>query len=247
MMSVKKLQVIGHRGLPSLYPENTIPSFVAAAQLGVDAIEFDVHPTRDGQLVVTHDATLERCSNGHGRVRDMSLAELRELDFGSWKNSAFADTRIPTLEEAIEAILAVRSDMFLLVELKDTSEDVALQVLDYLRRRELLSQVMALSFHTRLMKLYRELEPTLPLQGFPDRYLKEPLPDAYDIINKTCIWTHEITAEEVAFFHARDIAVDVCPVDNAEALDKVLPCGMDSITTNAANVILPILKQRGLR
>ncbi|NMA45031.1 MAG: hypothetical protein GX945_00565 [Lentisphaerae bacterium] len=246
-MSEKKLQVIGHRGLPSQYPENTIPSFVAAAELGVDAIEFDVHPTRDGRLVLTHDATLERCSNGHGRVRDLSLAELRELDFGGWKSSSFAGTRIPTLEEAVEAILAVRPDMFLLVELKDANEDFALQVLDYLRRRELLSQALALSFHTRLMKLYREQEPTLPLQGFPDRYVKEPLPDAYDIINKTCIWTREITAEEVAFFHARGIAVDVCPVDNAEALDKVLPCGVDSITTNAANVMLPILRERGLR
>ncbi|MDD4538632.1 MAG: glycerophosphodiester phosphodiesterase family protein [Lentisphaeria bacterium] len=246
-MSVKKLQVIGHRGLPSLYPENTIPSFVAAAELGVDAIEFDVHPTRDGQLVLTHDDTLARCSNGHGRVCDMTLAELRELDFGSWKNPAFAGTRIPTLAEAIEAILAVRSDMFLLVELKEAGEEYSLMVLDYLRRRGVMSQVLVLSFHTRLMKLYRELEPSLPLQGFPDRYVKEPLPDAYDIINKTCIWTREITAEEVAFFHARGIAVDVCPVDNAAALDKVLPCGVDSITTNAADVILPILKERGLR
>jgi glycerophosphoryl diester phosphodiesterase len=177
----------------------------------------------------------------------MTLAELRELDFGSWKSPAFAGTRIPILEEAVEAILAVRPEMFLLVELKESGEDYALQVLDYLRRRGLLSQILALSFHTRLMKLYRDLEPSLLLQGFPDRYVKEPLPDAYDIINKTCIWTREITAEEVASFHARGIAVDVCPVDHAAALDKVLPCGVDSITTNAADVLLPILKERGLR
>jgi glycerophosphoryl diester phosphodiesterase len=246
-MSSAPLQLIGHRGLPSLYPENTIPSFVAAAALGVDAIEFDVHCSRDGQLVVTHDATVDRCSNGHGNVKDMSLAELRELDFGGWKGAKFAGTRIATLSEVVEAILAQRPDMFLLVELKSPCEDCARRILDYLRQRDLLSQVMPLSFHTRLMALYRELEADLPLQGFPDRYVKEVLPNAYQIINKTCIWTREITAEEVAFFHARGIAVDACLVDDEAALDKVLACKVDSITSNAAHVMLPILEARGLR
>ena len=75
-------KVVGHRGMPSRYPENTLPSFKAAIEAGVDAIEFDVHPTCDGRLVVTHDDTLERCSNGSGPVHDRTLAELRKLDFG---------------------------------------------------------------------------------------------------------------------------------------------------------------------
>lgn len=239
--------VIGHRGLPSLYPENTIASFEGAARLAVDAIEFDVHPTRDGQLVITHDDTVDRCSNGHGKVCELTLAELRQLDFGAWKGPAFAGTRIPTLDEALDAIFAVQPGMCLLVELKEADEGCALQVLQTLRRRQILPQVLALSFYDRLMELYRREEPSLLLQGFPHRYVKEPMANSYDIINKTCIWTREISAEEVAFFHGLGIAVDAYAVDNEVALDKVLACGVDSVTTNAADVVLPLVQERGLR
>ena len=91
---VRSFQVVAHRGCRSLYPENTLEGFRKAISLGVDAVEFDVHPTRDGKLVITHDDTLERCSNGTGMVHDHTLAELKALDFGSWKGHLTAGFRI---------------------------------------------------------------------------------------------------------------------------------------------------------
>jgi len=90
-----------HRGAMSKHPENTLPAFDEALRLGVHMIEFDVQLTRDGILVLMHDATVDRTTNGEGKVSGMTFAELRQLDAGTWMNSRFAGTRIPTFEEAL--------------------------------------------------------------------------------------------------------------------------------------------------
>src|SRR4030042_4999738 len=102
-------KIMGHRGASFYEPENTLRSFRRALQMGVAAVELDVHRTRDGRLAVIHDATLERTTNGRGRVRDFTLAELQQLDAGQGE-------RIPSLEEALDL---VRGRALLLVELKD--------------------------------------------------------------------------------------------------------------------------------
>ena len=104
-----------------------------------------------------------------------------------------------------------------------------------------------LSFHSRQLKLLRELEPGIRLQGFPHRYLKIPCPELYDFIDKVCIWNHEASAAEVEEFHKRGIEVDVYPVDDELQLEKVLALDIDSITTNAAHTMIPLLEKRGLR
>jgi len=243
----KNFQVIGHRGIAASYPENTLISFEKAVEAGVDAIEFDVHTTRDGQLVITHDHTVERCSNGTGQVHDFTFEEIRKLDFGAWKGPEFAGARIPTLDETLDAIFAKRPDMYLLIELKEDDESCARQVLETMRKREILDHALVLSFHPAMLKLLHRLEPKIVLQGFPDRYVKNPPPDSYSYFNKTCIWTSEVSAEEIQFFHRRNIAVDLYPVDNAATLEKVMPLDIDSITTNAADVIMPLLRQKGFR
>jgi len=91
----------GHRGNPDEFPENTLASFRSAIDLGVDVIECDVHLTADGQPVVIHDHLLDRTTSGRGLVRDLTLAEIKQLDAGSWKSAAFRDERVPTLAEAV--------------------------------------------------------------------------------------------------------------------------------------------------
>ena len=99
--SKNNIYVAAHRGWSEKYPENTMLAFRAAAELGVDQIELDVRCTADGELVVIHDATVDRTTNGHGAVADMTLSELRALDAGSWKGEEFAGANIPTLDEFI--------------------------------------------------------------------------------------------------------------------------------------------------
>ena len=90
-----------HRGAMSTHPENTIPAFEEAIRLGAQMIEFDVQLTKDGALVLMHDATVDRTTNGKGKAADLTLAELKALDAGSKMDAKFTGTRIPTFEEAL--------------------------------------------------------------------------------------------------------------------------------------------------
>ena len=97
--SSKNIYVAGHRGWPAKYPENTMESFRAAEQLGVDQIELDVRITKDGELVIIHDAMVDRTTNGTGFVCEKTLAELKSLDAGSHKGEEFKDCKIQLLRK----------------------------------------------------------------------------------------------------------------------------------------------------
>ncbi len=93
--------ICAHRGAMDTHPENTVAAFREAVRLGVHMIEFDVRLTKDGKLVILHDKTVDRTTNGHGAVKDKTLEEIKKLDAGSWKSAIFKDERIPTLREAL--------------------------------------------------------------------------------------------------------------------------------------------------
>lgn len=97
--------VIGHRGFPAQYPENTMVSFDAAIRAGVGMIELDVTLSRDSELVVIHDDTLDRTTNGAGAVDNQTLSELRKLDAGGWFHEKFAGEKIPTLDEVLDSLV----------------------------------------------------------------------------------------------------------------------------------------------
>ncbi len=125
---------IGHRGARGYEPENTIRSFEKALSLGVDAIEFDIRASKDGEIVVIHDATLDRTTNGVGFVRNHTLAELRELNVGQ-------SERIPTLAEVLEKF---GKRTIINIEIKETG--LAKQVLDLVRKYELADSVIVSAF-----------------------------------------------------------------------------------------------------
>ncbi|MEH0669266.1 glycerophosphodiester phosphodiesterase family protein [Vibrio owensii] len=121
--------LIGHRGVAGKFPENTKVSVQAAIDLGLNWVEVDVQPTKDNVLVVCHDHTVNRCSNGKGRVDQMTLSELKTLDFGRWFSDAFANESIMTLSELLE--LAAENDLNLNIEVKvdhHSANDVAQMV-----------------------------------------------------------------------------------------------------------------------
>lgn len=96
--------LIAHRGASAVAPENTLPAVAAARQAGVAWVELDLRLSADGQVMVIHDATVERTTDGHGRVAGQSAADLARLDAGAWFDSRFAGTRIPTLADMAAAL-----------------------------------------------------------------------------------------------------------------------------------------------
>ncbi len=241
-------RVIGHRGVPSQFPENTLGSFRRALELGVDAIELDIRLTKDRRLVVTHDETVDRCSNGSGFVRDFSFGEIRKLDFGSWKGAQFAGTCIPTFEEALDLIFSLAStDFELLIELKENDDQCTEAICRELKHRGVDNRCTVLSFHANQLEHAHRILPELRLQGFRSHDFKTSAPEIEAQLTRICIWREQLTHEEIKQAHAGGIEVDTVPVDNAEQLDRILPFDLDTVTTNAADVLLPLLRERGLR
>lgn len=163
-------KLIGHRGAPKKAPENTLASFQCAFEEGLSWIEFDVQLTKDGQLVIFHDETLERTSNGQGLLKDHTLAELKQLDVGSWFAPEFKNERMPTL---IEAILHLkRWNILPIIEIKcreyqnpvltqKTAYAVADCLTRYWRHTPLLPMVSSFDHHALLHYRARLKKPAL--------------------------------------------------------------------------------------
>lgn len=115
------MKILGHRGASGTCPENTIVAFKKAFEYGANGLEFDVQQTKDGELVVFHDWTLERTTNGKGNLKDYTLKELKELDAGSWLSSEFTNEKIPTLKEVFDII---PKDKYINIEIKEENSNL---------------------------------------------------------------------------------------------------------------------------
>lgn len=110
--------IIAHRGSAGTHPENTLPAFMEAVRSGADGIELDVHLTSDQQLVVIHDESVDRTTDGKGLIRELTLAQIKELDAGSWFDKKYQATKISTLQEVLNLLLQMRFRGFLCIEIK---------------------------------------------------------------------------------------------------------------------------------
>lgn len=111
-------EIVAHRGSRINRPENTLAAFEEAIRVGADGIELDVHLSKDGEIVVIHDETVDRTTNGVGLVKDMTVAELKELDAGIWFDTEYAGQKIPTLREVFELLMERQYKGVLNIELK---------------------------------------------------------------------------------------------------------------------------------
>ena len=111
-------KIFAHRGSKGTHPENTLASFKEAVRVGSDGIELDVHLTKDGHLVVIHDETVDRTTNATGEIRNLTLAEIKELDAGSWFHNKYAGEKIPTLAEVLLLLTELGFNGQLNIELK---------------------------------------------------------------------------------------------------------------------------------
>ena len=153
--------IIAHRGDLSTAPENTLPAFQRAWAAGADGVELDVRATRDGQLVVFHDRTLERTSNGRGPVGNFTLEEIRSLDVGSWFGPAFKGETAPTLDEVFESL---PHDFLINVEMKvifNGMKQIAYLVAQTITRHARWASTLVASFNPLALYHLRRLEPRI--------------------------------------------------------------------------------------
>jgi glycerophosphoryl diester phosphodiesterase len=154
--------VIAHRGANSVAPENTISAFSAARERGADGIEMDVKLTADGQVVVMHDQTVDRTTDGHGLLRNFRLADLRCLDAGSWFDRSFARERVPTLEEVFTNF---KDSILYDIELTNYAtpfDNLLKKVLALIQKYNLNQQVVVSSFFPTNISQFHNLAPSIP-------------------------------------------------------------------------------------
>jgi glycerophosphoryl diester phosphodiesterase len=200
--------VIGHRGASGYAPENTMVSFERALALRVDAIELDIHPTSDGKLVVIHDPTLDRTTNGHGLVRAHTYAQIQALDAGSWFDPSFANERVPLLDEVLDW---ARGRTKVVIEIKQgpifypNVETLLLAVLD---RTQMRSEVLVISFDHYSVRRVKELAPDMVTGVLYAARTINPVMLARDAAADALLpyWAL-LTEEEVAAAHAADLLV----------------------------------------
>ncbi|MBA3848502.1 MAG: hypothetical protein C0502_00720 [Opitutus sp.] len=255
--------VIAHRGYSGAAPENTLPSFSAALLAGADLVELDYRPTRDGALVVIHDATADRTTDARTRwggarhrVADRTLAELRTLDAGRWFDARFAGAVLPDLGEALDLIAPAA------LPLIEHKAGDARTCVEFLRGRRLLNRVVVQSYDWSYLRDFHALAPEqvlgalgpvehgdgLPPTG-PDKLLGPAQLERLAAAGASiAVWNHaNLGPDSVRAAHARGLRVWVYTVDDVATALRLLDLGVDGIITNHPPLLWKALALRAAR
>ena len=217
----------GHRGAAKLEPENTLLSIQKAIDIGVDQIEIDVHLTSDQHLVVIHDTTVDRTTDGQGVIADFTLAEVKQLDAGKGE-------RIPTLQEVLDL---VRGKVILQIELK--GPNTAAPVIQTVKQNGMESEVLLTSFvHERLHEA-RQLNPNLRLGALWANPPPDACEQAIDMGAEAIHIQHlNIDPELVQKAHANGLKIRAWNPDTVEEIQRVINLGVDAIGSNRPDLLI---------
>jgi glycerophosphoryl diester phosphodiesterase len=238
------LLVFGHRGAKAIAPENTLVAFQVACDAGADGIEFDVQLSSDGVAVVIHDASVERTTNGAGRVADLSLEQLRTLDAGSWFDAAYAKQRIPTLEQVLETFAG---KLLFNIELKADVTDadaLAHAVARALTRHSDTDSVIVSSFNPlALVSMQREY-PNVPIGFLFDEVDHDVTQWALANLDLFAVHPHEslVDAAFMSMALARGWMVNTWTVNEPDRSRQLRDLGISILISDAPYRILSSLR-----
>jgi glycerophosphoryl diester phosphodiesterase len=239
-MIASKFLVIAHRGASSYAPENTLAAFDLALDMGVAHIELDVHCTGDGHLVVIHDDTVDRTTNGSGPVASQTLAALRGLDAGAWFGAQFTGEHIPTFEEVLTRY---KGRLHIHTELKGRTARLAQRTADMVRACGMVEQVTMTSFHKPWLEEIRACAPELPTGWLVGEVSAAVLTQAQELgLTQLCPWAPVVTPELVRRVHAAGFVVRAWGVANEALMRRVVDAGADGMTVNFPDKLLAYLR-----
>jgi len=226
---------IAHRGLSARCPENTLAAFNGAIDAGAHMIELDVCLSKDRHLVVIHDETVDRTTNGAGAVKALTLDQLGRLDAGSWFDPRFNKERLPTLAQVLDA---VKGHLMVNIEIKPEAfepdgptDAVERQVLSLVREKNMLDEVLVSSFEWLMLENIRKLESGIALGLLSDVPADERLRHWYQRINAFS-WHPDfrvLTQQQVESLHALGARVFPYAVDGRIDSRGMLAMGVDGL------------------
>lgn len=234
--------IIGHRGASAIAPENTLAAFNLAVDLQADAVELDVKLTKDRVPVVMHDPTVDRTTDGHGKVSELTLADLKKLDAGMKKAPKFAGERIPTLAEVFEAVAAARS-VWINVELTNyTTRGDGLEavVVALIQKMNLQRRVLLSSFNPFAIRNVKRLDPSLPVAQLTAWKMPIYLRDAWLAPFVRHEARHpdyvQLKQKGVAHYKRRGYRVNVWTTNDPADLRDFARQGVDGLITDVPDV-----------
>ncbi|HLN62255.1 MAG TPA: glycerophosphodiester phosphodiesterase [Symbiobacteriaceae bacterium] len=260
--------VLAHQGASGHAPSNTLESFRLGMEMGADVIETDVHMTRDGIIVTSHDESIDRLTNGHGLIKEMTLAELRQFDFGYGFTPDGGKTypyrgkgvSIPTLEEVFKTFPGVPVN----IELKQEEPVIESKVWDLIRQYQMEDKVLINSFHSGPMERWREIAGERAAQGatksdmygfvafylpYLDR-LYQPKVDALQLPvsqNVGPFTIHFDTERMIKTAHRMGLRVHYWTINDEETMRHLVQIGADGIISDYPDRVVKVLKEEGLR
>lgn len=236
LTSLPQPMIFAHRGASAHAPENTLPAFELAVAQSTDAIELDVKLSADGQVVVVHDATVDRTTDGQGRVRDLSLAQLKSLDAGSFFSQQYRGTKIPTLEEVFEA-LGRRT--FINVELTNYTtprDQLVEKVCGLVSRFGLQKRVLFSSFFASNLSKARACLPDVPrgllaFHGLLGAWARS-FGFAFGRYQALHPYLEDVTPQQVQRVHRLQRRIHVWTVNAADDMRRLFQWHVDAIFTD---------------
>ncbi len=244
-------QIFAHRGARRAAPENTLPAFARALEMGVDGIELDVHRSKDGRLVVLHDYALDGTTDATGLVTERTAAELAQVDAGSHFAPEFAGTPVPTLDQVLDL---VGSRCRINVEVKSESlagGDAVEPLVERIRARNLYDQVIVSSFNPITLVKLRWHEPRIALGLLLDEELPPHLRFAWftPILQPQAIHPEQRMVDErfMEWARARGCAVNVWTVNEVEEARRLAALGVDALITDVPDLLMEAGARDALR
>ena len=224
------VQVVGHRGAAGLVPENTLKGFNLAIELGVSYVECDVHLTRDGHLVVMHDATVDRTTNGSGAIASLDFAAIRELDAGDGE-------RTPALDEVLQS---VHGRVTLLCELKgEAVEDAAV---DAVVARDMASEVVFTSFHMDRLAKVKQRGGHLQIGAIFKNPSDDDIAHALDLgVVSISIHYKYLNLHMIEQVHGAGVLLRAWNPDTLREQKAMIALGVTCISTNRPDILLDYL------
>ena len=238
------IRVIAHRGFSGQAPENTLVAIRQAIEVGADMVEIDVTVTADGHVILLHDETLDRTTDGQGSPTSMTLDEIRELDAGSWFAPEYAGEGIPTLTEALET---VKDRILINVEIKSEAVEhgVVPKVAALIVEHEMLDQVVVSSFSPEALRLMKITDPAVITATLFNKELhtdRDPLEIIQEVGSRGFnISGKRLTAAMVERCHRHGIPVAVYTVNEPDDLRRLIELGVNAVFTDHPDLMIEVL------
>jgi glycerophosphoryl diester phosphodiesterase len=255
--------VLGHQGASGHAPSNTMESFRLAVEMGADALETDIHMTRDGHVVLSHDDTVDRLTDGTGFIKHKTLAELKEIDFGYRFTTDGGQTfpyrgkgvTIPTLDEVLTELPGVRVNM----DIKQANPPMEMALVETIRKHKAEDRVLVTSFHSSTMKRFRRLGSSRIATSANTR----------DMVQFVCYWrsglhrfykpsvdafqvpegqygVRVVTPKMVQIAHRHGVKVHVWTINEEPDIRRLLEWGVDGICSDYPDRVVKVMKELGL-